>query len=216
MPFAVSSYNLLEAGALDALASSEPERLRYRPEGGAYLNLMGLALEPLPGIDEDKIAKLGRVVRGLAFAAVDGAKSGHPGGSSSKVEQVVTLLASGAVAFDPRYPKHPGRDRVVWSAGHCTPLFHAVLALIYDTLRSQGASLPPEAEEAAVYPEHLARFRRFDGPSGHVESRYALADTSTGSSGHGFSAALGFAVLHRSCGLPARVFVIAEIGRAHV
>ncbi|MGA3073335.1 MAG: 1-deoxy-D-xylulose-5-phosphate synthase N-terminal domain-containing protein, partial [Bryobacteraceae bacterium] len=170
---------------------------------------MGLSLEPLPAIDERKIAKLCRVVRGLAFAAVDGAKSGHPGGSSSKAEQVLTLLASGTLGFDARHPKNPGRDRIVWSAGHCTPLFHAVVALVYDTLRSNGVSLAAEAEDAAVYPEELAHFRRFDGPSGHVESRYALADTSTGSSGHGFSAALGFAVLHRSCGLPAKVFAIA-------
>jgi transketolase len=42
-----------------------------------------------------------------------------------------------------------------------------------------------------------------------VESHYALADTSTGSSGHGFYAALGLAVLHHSCGLPTKVFVIA-------
>ena len=42
-----------------------------------------------------------------------------------------------------------------------------------------------------------------------MESHYALADTSTGSSGHGFSAGLGFAVLHRSCGLPTKAFVIA-------
>ena len=42
-----------------------------------------------------------------------------------------------------------------------------------------------------------------------MESQYALADTSTGSSGHGFSAGLGFAVLHRSCGLPTKAFVIA-------
>jgi transketolase len=209
VPFATALYNLLESGALDALAASDPERLQYWPEGGAYLNLMGLPLEPLPSIDEEKIAKFCRVVRGLAFAAVDGAKSGHPGGSSSKAEQVLTLLASGTLAFDALHPKHPGRDRIVWSAGHCTPLFHAVLALVYDTLRAAGVRLPAEAEEAAVYPEQLARFRRFDGPSGHVESRYALADTSTGSSGHGFSAALGFAVLHRSCGLPAKVFVIA-------
>jgi transketolase len=209
MPVAIAPYNLLDAGGLEALRADEPERLRYRPEGGAYLDLMGLPLAPLPGIDDQKIAKLCRVVRGLAFAAVDGAKSGHPGGSSSKVEQVLTLLASGTVGFDASHPKHPGRDRIVWSAGHCTPLFHAVVALIYDTLRAIGVRLPTEEEEAAVYPEELARFRRFDGPSGHVESRYALADTSTGSSGHGFSAALGFAVLHRSCGLPAKVFAIA-------
>ena len=138
MPLALASYDLMEHGGLDALASSEPERLRYRPEGGAYLNLTGLALEPLAGIDEEKIAKLCRVVRGLLFAAVDGAKSGHPGGSSSKAEQVLTLLASGTLAFDARWPKHPGRDRVVWSAGHCTPLFHALVALVYDTLRSRA------------------------------------------------------------------------------
>ena len=209
MPVAIARYNLLETGGLEVLSACEPERLWYRPEGGAYLNLAGLPLEPLPDIDEEKIAKLCRVTRGLAFAAVDGARSGHPGGSSSKAEQVLTLLASGTLAFDAYHPKHPGRDRIVWSAGHCTPLFHAVVALVYDTLRAAGVRLPAEAGEAAVYPEQLARFRRFDGPSGHVESRYALADTSTGSSGHGFSAALGFAVLHRSCGLPSRVFVIA-------
>ena len=209
MPLTIARYNLLDPGGIEALASSEPERLQYRPEGGSYLNLAGLPLEPLPDIDEKKISKLCRAVRGLAFAAVDSAKSGHPGGSSSKTEQVLTLLLSGVMGFDPRNPKHPGRDRVVWSAGHCTPLFHGILALVYETLRGKGVRLPAGAGIAAVYPEQLARFRRFDGPSGHVESHYALADTSTGSSGHGFSAALGFATLHRSCGLPTRVFVIA-------
>lgn len=209
MPLATAPHNLCEPAGLADLASSEPERFAYRPAGGAYLNLRGLPLEPLPEIDEAAIARLCRVVRGFAFAAVDGAKSGHPGGSSSKAEQVLTLLASGTLAFDALHPKHAGRDRVVWSAGHCTPLFHAVVALIYDNLRANGVELPQDAATAAVFPEELARFRRFDGPSGHVESRYALADTSTGSSGHGFSAALGFAVLHRSCGLPAKAFAIA-------
>ncbi len=208
MSVLISRYNLLEEGAIEALGASEPERRQYRAEGGAYLNLMGLPLEPLPEIDEDKISKLCRVVRGLAFAAVDAAQSGHPGGSSSKAEQVLTLLMSGALAFDPLHPKNPGRDRVVWSAGHCTPLFHALVSVVYESLRQKGVTLSPEAERAAVYPEQLARFRRWGGPSGHVESWYALADTSTGSSGHGFSAGLGFALLHRSCGLPAKAFVI--------
>ncbi len=205
----VASYNLLHPDGREALAASEPERLQYRAEGSAYLDLRGLALDPLPGIDEEKIAALCRIVRGLAFAAVDAGQSGHPGGSSSKAELALTLLLSGAVVFDPLAPKHPGRDRIVWSAGHCTPLFHALLALIYDTLRGAGETLPPGSEKAAVYPEQLSRFRRWGGPSGHVESYYALADTSTGSSGHGFSAGLGFALLHRSCGLDTRAFVIA-------
>jgi len=209
MPGLLTKFDLLEKYGLEALRASEPERFHYQAEGGAYLDLRGLALEPLPEIDEQKIATLARIVRGFAFAAVDGAKSGHPGGSSSKTEQVLTLILSGVLGFDARDPKHPGRDRIVWSAGHCTPLFHATIALVYGALRKQGVHLASEAARCAVYPEQLARFRRFGGPSGHVESQYALADTSTGSSGHGFSAALGLAVLHRSCGLGSRVFVIA-------
>ena len=202
-------YNVSDPEGLEALRSSEPERCRYKAEGAAYLDLRGLPLEPLPGIDEARIAALARIVRGLAFAAVDAARSGHPGGSSAKAEQVLTLLLSGLAGFDATRPKHPGRDRIVWSAGHCTPLFHAVVALLYEALRRKGVALGEEARRVAVYPEDLPRFRRLGGPAGHVESHYALADTSTGSSGHGFSAALGLALLHRSCGLPTKVFAIA-------
>jgi len=209
MSVAAARYNLLEREGREALASNEPVRFQYRTEGGAYLNLTGLPLEPLPEINEDRIAQLCRVVRGLAFAAVDAAQSGHPGGSSSKTEQVVTLLASGVVGFDPRHPKHHCRSRVVWSAGHCSPLSHATVALVYEALRRKGVTLSGNDASTVVYPEQLTRFRRWGGPSGHVESEFALADTSTGSSGHGFSAALGFAVLHRSCGLPTKAFVIA-------
>ena len=209
MPVNTSTYNLLDPVARTSLAAAAPERLHDRPEGAAYLDLRGLPLEPLPDIDEARIAGLCRVVRGLVFAAVDGAQSGHPGGSSSKTEQLVTLLASGALGFDAWQPKHAGRDRIVWSAGHCSPLSHALGALVYETLRRKGVTLTGADAETAVYPEDLARFRKWGGPSGHVESTYALADTSTGSSGHGFSAALGFAVLHRSCGLPTKAFAIA-------
>ena len=195
--------------ALAALAASEPERFNYRAEGGSYLDLRGLPLDPLPEIHEGNAARLCQVVRALAFSAVNAAQSGHPGGSSSKAEMVMALLLGGALQFDAWNPKHPGRSRVVWSAGHCSPLFHSLLALIYETLRRTGFTLEGDAARAAVFPEDLARFRRWGGPSGHVESNYALADTSTGSSGHGFSAGLGFALLHRSCGLDTKVFVIA-------
>ena len=150
----------MDQEARTALRAAEPDRFQYHAQGGAYLDLRGLALEALPEIDEARIANLCRVVRGLLFAAVDGAQSGHPGGSSSKTEQVVTLLVCGVLGFDARNPKPAGRDRVVWSAGHCTPLFHALLALIYETLRRDGAPAGPEAAAAAVYPEHLASFRR--------------------------------------------------------
>ncbi len=181
-----SAYDLLDPKARASLAAAAPARLHDRPEGATYLDLRGLTLAPLPDIDEARIAGLCRVVRGLIFAAVDGAQSGHPGGSSSKAEQVTTLLASGALGFDAWRPKREGRDRVVWSAGHCSPLAHALGAVVYETLRRKGVTLTGADAKAALYPEDLARFRKWNGPSGHVESTYALADTSTGSSGHGF------------------------------
>ncbi len=201
-------YNILEQKDLDALKQAEPQRFELKTEGGWYLNLQGLELAPVEGLDNEKISRLAKIVRGLAFAAIDGIKSGHPGGSSSKVEQVLAMVLSGVLAFDPMNPKHAGRDRVVWSAGHCTPLFHSTLALIYHALQQKGETIDKDAL-GAVLPECLARFRHCDGPAGHVESRYALADVSTGASGHGFSMALGLAMLQKSNGLAGKVWVIA-------
>ena len=154
----VSTCNPLDLQDREALAAADPERFQYCAEGGAYLNLKGLALDPLPGIDEEKIATLCRVVRGMLFAAVDAAQSGHPGGSTSKAEQVVTLLLSGAFRFDAWNPKHPGRDRLVWSAGHCSPLAHSLVALVYETLRGYGFTLPGDAAGMPVFPEQSGAF----------------------------------------------------------
>lgn len=204
-------YNILDKKELSELKKKEPKRFKYIAEGGNYLNLRGLELKPVDGFDIERINHLAKIIRGLAFAAIDAAKSGHPGGSSSKVEQLLSLLFSGVLAFDPLEPKHPGRSRIVWSAGHCTPLFHSVLALIYETLMRNGYQIDDETRDrlGAVRPDCLVRFRHCDGPAGHVESRYAFADVSTGASGHGFSSALGLALLQKSNGLDGKVFVVA-------
>ncbi|MFZ5559890.1 MAG: hypothetical protein ACOZAL_03825 [Patescibacteria group bacterium] len=201
-------YNILNKKDLSALAKKEPKRFKYVVEGGAYLDLRGLNLEPIKGIDLDKANHLAKIIRGLAFAAIDSIKGGHPGGSSSKVEQVLSLLLSGVMAFDPLNPNHPGRDRIVWSAGHCTPLFHSILSLIYECLKRSGKEFDIK-KLAAFYPTYLCRFRHCDGPTGHIEANYPLSDISTGSSGHGFSSALGLATLQKSNGLDTKIFVIA-------
>jgi len=167
-----------------------------------HMDLRGLELPPVRGVNEKRIGKICRTVRGLMFAMIEKAKSGHPGGSSSKVEQLVTLLCSGELGFDPYDPKDTGRDRIVWSAGHCSPLLHSLNALISEFGVSE------KLQKFYVTPRELMKFRTTGGPSGHVESHYALADASTGASGHGLSAGLGFALLHRSCGLPMKTFVI--------
>jgi len=201
-------HNISEQKDLDNLKQAEPQRFEYKTEGGAYLNLRGLEMALIEGLDAAKINRLAKIVRALAFAAVEGIKSGHPGGSSSKVEQVLALLFSGVMAFDALAPKNPGRDRVVWSAGHCTPLHHAILALIYNAIEQAGTKWDKEIIGFDL-PICLDKFRRCDGPSGHVESRYPLADVSTGSSGHGFSCALALAMLQKTNGLDGKVFVLA-------
>ncbi|KKT76354.1 MAG: Transketolase domain protein, partial [Parcubacteria group bacterium GW2011_GWF2_44_7] len=201
-------YNILNHEELEALKKAEPQRFQHLVKGGAYLDLRQLALAPLAGIDKAQTEQLAKIIRGLAFVAIDSVKSGHPGGSSSKVEQMLALLLSEVMAFDPLEPKHPGRDRLVWSAGHCTPLLHATLALISESLSRQGQKIDKE-KLGTVLPTCLARFRHCDGPSGHVESTYPLADACTGASGHGFSVALGLALLQKTNGLDAKIFVLA-------
>ncbi|MGD0577972.1 MAG: hypothetical protein ABSC08_03490, partial [Bryobacteraceae bacterium] len=126
---AVSDLDRTTTGTIEMPETGGAGRGTPTREGALHLDLRGAALAALDGIDEARIAQLARIVRGLAFTAVDGAKSGHPGGSSSKAEMVLALLASGAFGFDATRPKHPGRDRLVWSAGHCSPLFHALVSL---------------------------------------------------------------------------------------
>ena len=58
-----AKYPLLDQEARTALRAAEPNRFHYQAQGGAYLNLRGLALAPLPEIDEARIANLCRVLR---------------------------------------------------------------------------------------------------------------------------------------------------------
>jgi len=201
-------YNILDQKELEELKTKEPQRFQYAAQGAYYLNLKGLELKPIDGFDVAVVNNLARIVRGLSFAAMEGIKSGHPGGSSSKTEIMLSLLMSGVLAFDPQDPKNVGRDRIVWSAGHCTPLLHSLLALIWETMSRKGIVIDKDKFGYST-PACLTRFRHCDGPAGHVESYYALADASTGSSGHGFSAGLGLAILQKSNGLDAKVHIIA-------
>ena len=181
---------------------------KRKPIGGepVYLDWQAKSFSD-PNLDREKLEKISRVLRGLAFATVEAVQSGHPGGSSSKVEQFVALSLSGVMAFDPLAPKSPGRDRLIWSAGHCTPLLHSANALYYECLRRAGRQFA-EAVVQDIFLEDLLRFRHLDGPQGHAENYLPYSDASTGPSGHGFSYAGGLAILHRSNGLDTKIWVM--------
>ncbi|OGH71255.1 MAG: hypothetical protein A2921_04040 [Candidatus Magasanikbacteria bacterium RIFCSPLOWO2_01_FULL_43_20b] len=199
-------FNILDAKDLEKLKQQEPERFQHNIKGGEYFKLQGLNLAPFEGIDIEKFNEAARIMRGLMFCAIESSKSGHPGGSSSKTEMFLAKVLGGAVAFDALDPKNHGRDRVVWSAGHCSPGLYGGLSLLYGALRVVGKKFDAK-KLGAVMPEDLVRFRRPDGPQGHIENHYPLSDISTGPSGHGLSAAGGMAIAHRSSGLDTKVWV---------
>jgi len=199
-------YTILEQENLEQLKVAEPDRFHQEISGGQYLKLQGLPLSPIEGIDIEKLTKAARIMRGLMFASLEASHSGHPGGSSAKTEQFLAMVLGGAMAFDPLVPKNPGRDRVVWSAGHCSPGLYGGLSLIYESLKRAGVSFDKEKIKAVMGMD-LLRFRHSDGPQGHVESYSPLVDISTGASGHGLSAAGGMAIVHKSCGLDTKVWV---------
>jgi len=200
------SYQLLTKENLKDLIKDQPDRFFYQPQAGGYLNLKNLDLAEVENIEFEKLQKYAQIIRAMIFTTVQAAGNGHPGGSSSKVEQWLALTLTGILSFDPLSPKNSARDRVVWSAGHCTPLLYVGQALYYEALRREGRQFS-QAVTKNIFPEDLVRFRRIDGPGGHAESTVPYSDFSAGPSGHGFCAAGGMAISHKSCGLPTNVYV---------
>ena len=199
-------YQLLTKENLKDLIKDQPDRFFYQPQAGGYLNLKNLDLAEVENIEFEKLQKYAQIIRAMIFTTVQAAGNGHPGGSSSKVEQWLALTLTGILSFDPLSPKNSARDRVVWSAGHCTPLLYVGQALYYEALRREGRQFS-QAVTKNIFPEDLVRFRRIDGPGGHAESTVPYSDFSAGPSGHGFCAAGGMAISHKSCGLPTNVYV---------
>ncbi len=68
-----------------------------------------------------------RNTRKLILEALAEAGSGHPGGSLSAVELLVTLFFH-VMHYDPKNPKWEDRDRFFLSKGHAAPLLYAMLA----------------------------------------------------------------------------------------
>ncbi len=106
------------------------------------------------------------------------AHSGHPGGSLSSVEILVSLYFS-ELNQSPETVDSPDRDRFVLSKGHITPAFYSVL--------SHAGYIPHE---------ELKQFRKVNSRlQGHPAStKLKGIEVSTGSLGQGLSVAIGIAL----------------------
>jgi transketolase len=148
-------------------------------------------------------------------------QSGHPGGSRSKVHQMVALLLSGAMRWDVRRPWLPFGDRFVLSAGHTVPLVYATLAVMNEALRAryerdhdERFAFPDDGRWALTW-EQLLKLRRRGGLAGHaeMEGKTLFLKFNTGPSGHGMPPAAGEALALKHAGADeVKVFVMEGEG----
>ncbi|MPN26319.1 Transketolase 2 [bioreactor metagenome] len=124
------------------------------------------------------------------------ANSGHPGGSLSAADILVTLYFA-EMKVDPKNPNDPDRDRFVLCKGHAAPVLYATLA-----------------EKGYLPHEELLTLRKIDSRlQGHPSMKDLPGiDMSTGSLGQGLSAANGMALASRLDARSNRIFALLGDG----
>ena len=147
-------------------------------------------------VDWDKLSGLALLMRRDIIKMLGIAGSGHPGGSLSAID-ILTLLYFHFLRHDPKNPKWPDRDRLIFSKGHGCPALYCALAYsgyfdkkILLTLRKLGSPL-----------------------QGHPDMRrLAGIEASTGSLGQGLSAGIGCALAARFDKKDFKTYVVISDG----
>jgi transketolase len=126
----------------------------------------------------ESLKQITKAVREDIIRMLTESGSGHPGGSLSAVE-IMTTLYFNEMNVDIKNPKDPNRDRFVLSKGHAAPVLYSVLS-----------------EKGFFNKEELMKLRKMGAMlQGHPNMTYIPGvDMSTGSLGHGISAAVGMAL----------------------
>ena len=124
------------------------------------------------------------------------AQSGHPGGSLSCIDELVSLYYN-VMNVDPADPQMPDRDRFVLSKGHCCPALYAVLA-------DKGFFPKEELMTLRQLGSHL---------QGHPDkNKTPGVDACTGSLGQGMSIAVGMAMAAKHAGKSYQVYTMVGDG----
>ncbi len=128
-------------------------------------------------VDTDNLAEKARQFRREILETIARAGSGHPGGSLSELEILISLYYY-KMNHKPDEPGWPLRDRFILSKGHACPGLYVVLA------------------NCGYFPrEELKTFRKLGSRlQGHVYSAVPGVEHNTGSLGHGLSVANGIAL----------------------
>jgi transketolase len=143
-----------------------------------------------------ELQKIAKCIRRDIIQMITAAKSGHPGGSLSAVEILVTLFYD-VLRHDPANPKWPDRDRFLLSKGHAAPVLYSVMAEVGYTPKSELNTL---RKLGSIY-------------QGHPDVRFIPAlEASTGSLGEGVSLAIGMGLAAKLNGSPSRAYVVLGDG----
>ena len=143
-----------------------------------------------------ELSRVCRQVRRDIFNMTANAGSGHPGGSLSAVELMVSTFYN-HMRVDPKNPKAEDRDRFVLSKGHAAPCYYAVLA-----------------ELGFISRDEFKNFRQLHSIlQGHPDCKKVPGvDASTGSLGQGCSIAVGMALGAKLLGKDTKVFTLLGDG----
>lgn len=120
-------------------------------------------------------------------------------GAILSVADIVAVLYTDVLKFDSKNPKWDERDRFILSKGHAG-------ASIYAALAESGFF---DVEELKTHYQNGSRL------SGHVSHHVPGVDFSTGSLGHGLSAAAGMAYALKKDGKSARAFAVLGDGECN-
>ena len=110
-------------------------------------------------------------IRILAAAAVEKAKSGHPGGAMGGAD-FINVLFSEYLTYDPKNPEWVGRDRFFLDPGHMAPMLYSELCLAGKYTLDELANLRQWGSPTTGHPEFdiLRGIENTSGPlgQGHV------------------------------------------------
>lgn len=152
-------------------------------------------MKKLNTADFKAIAQIATACRCAILRMTTLAASGHPGGSMSSLDVLITLY--NMINQHPKSPYLPERDRVVVSNGHISPAVYSVLATL--------GYFDPDA----VVAEFRLAGSEFEG---HIERNLPGIEWTSGNLGQGLSAGCGFALANKIKGLDTQIFVMMGDG----
>src|ERR1700693_1702102 len=159
--------------------------------------------ETLATTDLEFARQLGQQLRVASIRCSTAAGSGHPTSSMSAADLIGVLIAR-YLQYDWARPKDPNNDHLIFSKGHASPLYYAMLKAV-----------------GAVTDTEMMTFRKFGSRlEGHPTPAIPWVDVATGSLGQGLPISVGVALAGKDLDkLPFHVWTLcgdSELGEGSI